>query len=216
MKKTFLILYLLAFAISCSKDSDVTPALEQGYPQQWVFTKDESSTPQDPSVAKYTYIYTNKYAMFRDDILKSYPLEDLVDEENCLFYVSETPCSGSKPCYTIQLDNDRIRFLGVGLSSNKEEVHLTIAKGIEVIVVGNPSYFQSPDGDEGDENYYKFYIHKMPDLDGVRTVAIESVEMPGWFISDSPPGFNYASNVVTLQKETGLEHAPKWQCRGVK
>lgn len=216
MKKTFLFLGAALFTISCSKDSDVNPVLEQGYPQEWVFTKDESTQAQDPSVARYTYIYTNKSAMFRDDILKSYPLKDLADEEHCLFYVAETQSSNGKTCYTIQLNSDKIRFLGVGPSTNKEEVHLYITKGVEVMVVGNPSYFAPPDYDDKGGDDWKFYIHKMPDVDGVRTVAIESVGMPGWYISDSPPGFNYAANVVTLQEEKSPDSAPKWQCRTVK
>lgn len=202
MKKTFFLLSALQLLFSCSGDSDVQPTLEEGYPHEWVFTKDESSIPQDPSVAQYTYIYTNKYAMFRDEVLKSYPLEDLVEEEHCLFYVAEAQSSSGKTCYNIHLNSDRERVLSVGLSSNKEEVHLKITT------------FTVDDDDEAD--YEKFYIHRMPDVGGVRTVAIESVRMPGWYISDSPPGFNYAANVVTLQEEKSPENAPKWQCRGVK
>ena len=215
MKKTFLFLYMLAFIISCSKDSDVDPLSEQGYPHEWVFTKDESTNAQDPSVDRYTYIYTNKSAMFRDGIQKSYPLKDLVEEEHCLFYVEETQSSSAKKCYTIQLTGDNL-FLGVGPSTNKEEVHLYIQTGVEVVVVGNPSYFAPRDYDNEDGDFSKFYIHKMPDVDGVTTVVIESVAMPGWYISDSPPGFNYAANVVTLEKEPNLASAPTWQCRSAK
>jgi hypothetical protein len=216
MKKVFLCLSVLSLTISCSKDSDdVTPVLETGYPHQWIFTRDVPD-PFDPAVPEYTYIYTNLYAMFRDDIQKSYPIKDLADEEHCLFYVSETSSSTAKKCYTIQLDSDRIRFLGVGPSTNKEETHLYIAKGAEVVVVGNPSYFAPPDDDNEEGDYWKFYIHKMPDEDGVTTVAIESVGMPGWYISDSPPGFNYAANVVTLETAVSAGAAPKWQCRSIK
>jgi hypothetical protein len=198
MKKIFLVFSALSISLSCSKDSDVAPVSRQGFPQQWIFTKDNSNT-------EYTYIYTNKYAMFRDDILKSYPLNDLADEEHCLFYISESNCGTAKPCYTIQLDSDRIRFLGVGPSSNSE-----------VAVVGNPSYFAPPDANDDEGYFWRFYIHQMPDVDGVRTFAIESVGMPGWYISDSPPGFNYAATVVTLQKEKSPDNAPKWQGRGIK
>jgi len=215
MKKAFLFLCVLSLTISCSKDSDVDPVLEIGYPGQWIFTTDVSD-PFDPAVPEYSYIYTNKYAMFRDDIQKSYPLEDLAKEEHCLFYVSESHSSNAKTCYTIQLDSDRIRYLGVGPSTNKEEMHLYIEKGSEVVVVGNPSHFAPPDDDNEEGDYWKFLIHKMPDEDGVRTVAIESVGMPGWYISDSPPGFNYAANVITLEKKISPEAAPKWQCRSVK
>lgn len=214
MKNIFLLFCFVCSVISCSDDPEQQPTEEIGYPQEWVFTTGgESNPPQDPSVAEYEYIYTNKYAMFRDNILKSYPLKDLVEEEHCLFYVAEGTCQSGKTCYTIQLNSDRILFLGVGQSSNKEEIHLLISKGSEVVVTGNPTMLVPPDGDDGDE--YQFYIHKMPDVNGIRTVAIESAALPGWYISDSPPGFNYAQNVVTLQEEESPEDAPKWQCRGV-
>src|SRR5688500_3874305 len=130
MKNTLFFFWILPFIISCSKDSAENPVLEEGYPHEWVFTiGGESGAPQDPSVAEYTYLYTNKYAMFRDEILKSYPLKDLVEEEHCLFYVAETQNNSGKTCYTIQLNSDKTRFLGVGLSSNKEEVHLNIQSG---------------------------------------------------------------------------------------
>ncbi len=204
---------ILLFTISCSDDPGEQPTSELGYPHEWVFTTGgESDPPQDPSVAEYTYIYTNKYAMFRDDILKSYPLKDLVEEEHCLFYVAEGSCEGTKTCYTIQLNSDRIRFLGAGPSSNKEEIHLLISKGSEVAVVGNPTTLVPPGGDDGDD--FKFYIHNMPDVNGIRTVAIESAGLPGWYISSSPPGFNYAQNVVTLEEAASPGDAQTWQCRG--
>ncbi|MBL0741269.1 hypothetical protein [Chryseolinea lacunae] len=213
MKKTYFLLCLL-LATSCSKDSDVdpdvNPAEELGYPHDWVFTKDESTQEQDPSVAKYTYIYTNLTAMFRKDILKSYPLKELVKEKHCLFHVAEIPCDGAKPCYSIQLVDDERLFLGAGPSTNKEEVHLFILHGEKIVPVGSPAYY-IPTG----EDYSMFYIHKMPDEKGVKTVAIECVGMPGWFISDTQPGFNYAANVMTLQHESSPEDAPKWQVRSV-
>jgi hypothetical protein len=214
MKNTFSFLCILCVLMSCSDDPSEQPTLEAGYPHDWVFTTGgESNPPQDPSVAEYEYIYTNKTAMFRDDILKSYPLNDLVEEEHCLFYVSEGKCQSTKTCYTIQLSSDKIRFLGVGQSSNKEEMHLVIAKGSEVVVTGNPTMLVPPDGDDGDE--FQFYIHRLDDVNGIITVAIESAGMPGWYISSAPPGFNYAQNVVTLQQSKNAEGATKWQCRGV-
>lgn len=212
MKTAFLFLCLLLFGVSCSKDSDSDPNLlgEQGYPHEWVFTKDESAIEQDPSVAKYTFIFTNKTAMFRRSILKSYPLKDLIDEEHCEFYVAEDQSNDGKRCYTICLNSERDLFLGAGPSTNKEEVHLFIIHGEKIVPVGSPSYY-IPKG----EDYSRFFIHNMPDEKGVKTVAIESVGMPGWYISDTQPGFNYAKNVMTLQAESSPESAPKWQVREV-
>ena len=138
--------------------------------------------------------------MYRDEIQKSYPLKDLVNEENCLFYIAKSTTSDGKSCFTIQLDSDKSRTLTVGESSNKQEVHLQITKGADL-------------NDPEDGDLYKFFLHRVDDVDGVNTYAIESVGMPGWYISDSPPGFNYAANIVTLQSETKPENAPKWQAR---
>jgi hypothetical protein len=208
---------MLVILISCSKDSDPDPdpvSGIEGFPKDWVFTSGgETNPPADPSVAEYEFIYTNKSAMFRDNILKSYPLKDLVEDEHCLFHVAEDGQANGKQIYTIQLSSDKMRFLGAGYSSNKEEVHLHIAKGTEIVVVGNPTRIVSPDGDE--EGEYHFFIHAMPSVNGVTTVAIENVGMPGWYISAGTPGFNYAQNIVTLQKAGSPEKAPHWQCRRV-
>jgi hypothetical protein len=213
MKNRLTALFTLILLSACSNDTSVQPDSAIGFPHEWVFTIGGTNPSEDPSVARYEYLYTNKYVMYRDDILKSYPLKDLVDEEHCLFYVSESQSSTAKRCYTIQLNDEKQLFLGVGPSSNMEEIHLYITPGEEVVVVGNPSYFAPPDEGTEYSDSWKFYFHKMPDVDGASTYAIESVSMPGWYISDAPPGFNYAATVVTLQKEQNAESAPKWQCR---
>ena len=209
MKKMFLILSFFLFLFPVRRILMLLRYRRKAFLSNGIFTKDNSIT-------EYTYIYTNKYAMFRDDIRKVIPAERSGRRGALSFLYCESNCGTGKPCYTIQLDSDRIRFLGVGPSSNKEEVHLNITKGSEVAVVGNPSYFAPPDATDDEGYFWRFYIHQMPDVDGVRTFAIESVGMPGWYISDSPPGFNYAANVVTLQKDKSPESAPKWQGRGVK
>jgi len=215
MKNPLFFSCILLFAVSCSSsssDDDPEPVVsEKNLPGDYVFTKDESIFEQDPSVARYSYIYTNKSAMFRDDILKTYPLSELVKEEHCLFTVAESQCDGPKKCYTIQLADDPELFLSAGSSSNKEEVHLFIFHGEKIVPVGSPSYY-SP-GDDSDEA--RFYFHQAEDVKGVRTYAIECVGMPGWYLSDTPPGFNYAANIMTLQKENNPEGAPKWQVRSV-
>jgi len=87
--------------------------------------------------------------------------------------------------------------VGAAPSSNQQEMHL---------------YALSTNGaDPGDS--YKFFLHFMPKVNGVTTVAIENVFYPGYYISASPPGFNYAQTQVTLTKHSNPDNAPKWQCR---
>jgi hypothetical protein len=91
-----------------------------------------------------------------------------------------------------------------GNSSNGQEVHLGTTAG--------NSEFEDPGGDG-----YKFFIHEMPRVNDVRTVAIESVDKPGYYLSTSPPGFNYSPTQVTLQKADSPEKADtRWQCRSTK
>src|SRR5688572_28269074 len=110
MKNSLLLLCFLPLLIACSKDDsdgnpDPGPDLEVGYPQEWVFTSGgETTPPQDPSVAEYNYIYTNGSAMFRDNVLKTYPLSELVQDKKCLWYVAEAGNVDGKMSYSIQLN----------------------------------------------------------------------------------------------------------------
>ena len=64
-----------------------------------------------------------------------------------------------------------------------------------------------------DDDSYNFFIHKMPDVNGVKTVVLESVYYAGYYVSDASQGFQFAQNLVTLQKSSEPAKATKWQCR---
>lgn len=195
MKKSFLPgLVLLAFITLtsgiCSKKTEDQVLLEK-YPQYWILTVDESSD-------KYTILRTNGSNMFRKSILKSYSLTQLAIDEDCKFEVAQSRTEfDNKICYSLRLEKNKKIWCGVTNSPNKQEVHLTA--------------LNSAATDPGDG--YKFFIHRMPDVNGVKTVALESVDKPGYYISSSPPGFNYAANQATLQPATSPDKATHWQCR---
>jgi len=67
-------------------------------------------------------------------------------------------------------------------------------------------------GDLDDDSYH-FFIHKMPDVNGVKTVALENVFYSGYYVSSASPGWQYAQNLVTLQQASDPAKATKWQCR---
>jgi hypothetical protein len=198
MKKAILFLCILSLFISCKKNSADTPLLEVPYPHQWIFTADASAD-------KYVILDGPGPTMFRKEILKSYSLAQLTLGRYCEFNVAESKTEyTNKLCYTIQFERERRSWLFAGLSTNRQEVHLYTTSG--------SSATEDPGGDG-----YKFFIHEMPRVDGVRTVVIESVDRPGYYISTSPPGFNYSQTQVTLQKADSPEKAnTRWQCRSAK
>lgn len=197
--KTILI-YLCVFSLvtSCNKNNDsnngtpVQPLLEN-YPQRWVLTVDESND-------KYTYLQTNLDNMFRSQIPKSYSLLQLAIDKNCEFHVAQSRSSAGKICYTMQLKKKKDRWVHAGPSTNLQEVHLGMSHG-------------RSETDPPGEDAFKFNIHRFPDVDGVKTVALESVLKPGWYISVSGPGFNYSPSQAVLTKEIEPKNATRWQCR---
>jgi hypothetical protein len=198
MKKTTLIIVTFLLFISCKKNKGIDPALlEVPYPHQWIFTADASAD-------KYVHLELAGNNMKRLEILKSYSLSQLTLDRFCEFNVAESKTEfTNKLCYTIQFERQRKRWLFAGNSSNGQEVHLGTTSG--------GSETEDPGGDG-----YRFFIHEMPRVNGVRTVAIESVDKPGYYISTSPPGFNYSPTQVTLTQHSNPQSATHWQCRSAK
>lgn len=193
MKKTLVLLSVCFLFFSCKKNKIIDQPLLEHYPQSWIFTIDES--PQ-----KYTYIYTNGNNMFRDDIEKSYSLTQLAEDENCKFFLNLSKTESGDQCITIQLEKEKRRWIFAAPSTNGQEMHMGISQ--------KESEITPPDDDN-----YKFHVHHLEDVAGVKTISIESVAYPGYFISSQPPGFNYSATQLTLQHESGPEKATAWQCR---
>jgi hypothetical protein len=198
MKKAILFFCIVSLFISCKKTNGIDPALlEVPYPHQWIFTADASAD-------KYVHLEQAGNNMKRSEILKSYSLSQLTLDRYCEFNVAESKTEfTNKLCYTIQFERQRKRWLFAGLSSNGQEVHLSTTL--------SNSETADPGGDG-----YRFFIHEMPRVNDVRTVAIESVDNPGYYISTASPGFNYSPTQVVLTKETSPQSATKWQCRSAK
>lgn len=194
MKYKLLFTLCTLLILSCNKKNNgANPGLEH-WPQQWIFTIDET-------VDKYTFIQLQANNTKRSQVLKTYSLIQLAQDEECEFKVDLSRDEAGKVCYTIQLDKNKKRWLFAGNSSNGQEVHLGVSNG--------NSELTPP----GDSDNYKFIIHKTADVNGVTTVAIESVEKPGYYISSSPPGLNYSPTQVVLTKADSPDKATHWQCR---
>ena len=197
MKITILSLCILSvFVSSCKKDKQdggQPPELEH-YPQTWLLTVDESST-------KYTHLELAGNNMKRSTIDKSYNLINLAQERHCSFIVTTDLTEfTNKVCFKMQFEYQKKRWLFAGPSSNNQEVHLGTTLG--------SSEISDPGGDG-----YKFFVHDRGKVNGVRTVALESVDKPGYYISTASPGLNYSPTQVVLTKETGPDKATAWHCR---
>lgn len=196
MKKYLLLLVAVYQLAACSKNNAAAPdPVESQVPiagASWVITIDASDT-------RYTYIRTNLNNMFRKDVDKTYSLYDLKNEDNCEFYISETAIPGSQKGITIQLDKNKNRWCFLAPSTNKQEMHMGMSYSNSVTIAP-------------DENY-KFILHRRASVNNIITAAIESVAYPGYYMSASPPGFNYAANQMTFTKEISPEKATGWQFR---
>ncbi|MBC7904991.1 MAG: hypothetical protein H7Y27_16305 [Gemmatimonadaceae bacterium] len=192
MKKlSFVIVAILSITACSKKNGAVLPSLLEHYPQTWILTYDELP-------GKYTFLKTNGAVMYRDNVVTSYSMNQLAIDEQCEFEVNTSKTEdGSKVCFTLRLDKNKKIWLGAGKSSNGAEKHMYA--------------LNTTSTDPGDG--YKFFVHKMPDVKGVKTVALESVTYPGYYISISSPGSQFAQNLVTLQQASSPEKATGWQCR---
>ena len=193
MKHKLLFVLSLFLLFSCKKNSVTQPLLEN-WPQEWILTHDSSPDT-------YTYLELAGNSMKRSEIAKSYSLIQLAEDNYCEFIVSQALSEyGNKPCFKFQFKREKKRWLFAGLSSNGQEVHLRTTAG--------SSEIEDPGGDG-----YKFFIHDMPKVNGVKTVAIESVDKPGYYISVATPGLNYSPTQVVLTQENSPEQATRFQCR---
>jgi hypothetical protein len=191
MKKMPLFVVTILLTTACNKNNGPDQALLENYPQTWILTVD-----QGPD--EYVYLKANSPVMYRDDIPRSYSLTQLAIDEDCEWEVNTSRTEESdKICYTIRLDKNKKIWLGATPSSNKQEIHM--------------SAFNTNSTDPGDS--YKFFIHKMPDVNGVKTVVLESVYYAGYYVSNASPGFQFAQNLVTLQEASSPDKATAWQCR---
>lgn len=192
MKKMPLLIVLVLLINACSKKNNAPDqSLLEHYPQTWILTYDEVP-------GKYTFLKTNGAVMYRDDVATSYSMTQLAIDEECEWEVNTSRTEvGDKICYSLRLDKNKKIWCGVGKASNQQEMQMFA--------------LNTTSTDPGDG--YKFFVHKRPDVNGVKTVVLESVEYPGYYVSHTPLSFQFAQNLVSLQQADSPEKATAWQCR---
>ena len=186
----FVVLFIL---LSCNKGANNQNTFSESYPQEWILMIDENAD-------RYVHIEIAGNNTKRTLVDKSYSLVSLANERECKFKISQSRNEANNlDCYEIQSVKNKNRWLFAGLSPNKQEVHLFSNQGASEINAPN------------DDNY-KFIIHKVGKANGVKTVAIESVALPGYYVSSAQPGFNYSPTQVVLLKVSSPDKATPWQC----
>ena len=176
--------------------------LLEDYPQEWILTYDKSPT-------EYTYLKSNNgNPLYRDNVLKTYSLTQLAIDEDCKFHVATAGRVNGKETYTIQSVKKMQRWWSVAFVNNANNPEGFVSTFLSGSTTAPPCGGSPTDCDD-----WKFFLHDMPKVDGKKTVAIESVKYPGWYISRQAPSFQYASNLLTIQKETSPDKASKFQRR---
>jgi hypothetical protein len=204
MKSKMIGAILLLVLFSCKKNTTGVnpPLLEEGFPQDWVFTYDENAT-------EYTYLRSNNgNPLYRKQVLKTYDLKQLAIDEDCKFKVMENAQRNGKKTYTIQSVKQKKRWWSVNFVNNANN-----PEGFVSTFLSSSSTEPPCGGTPDDCDDWRFFLHRMPDVNGVRSYAIESVKYPGWYISRQSPNFQYANNLLTVQKQPNVEQATKFQCR---
>jgi len=198
MKQKILIALLVCSLLSCGKSNPSTALLEVSYPQEWIFTYDESST-------EYTYLRSNNgNPLFRKKILKTYSLTQLAIDEDCKFHVATAGKINGRESFTIQSVKKMERWW---------EVYFPINNTEGFVQQSGFSTTEPPCNNPADCDNWRFFLHDMPKVDGVKTVAIESVKHPGWYISITSPTFQWANNLLTVQQYSSPDKATRFQCR---
>jgi len=194
MKKASLLVAAILLITACKKNNDgVDPVQLEHYPQTWILTIDEAPD-------NYIFLKANVPVMYRDHIPRSYSLIQLAEDDDCEWEVEQSRTEdNSKACYNIRLKKNKKIWMGATPSSDGNEIHLV-------------SISSSSTADLDDDSY-KFFIHKMPDVNGVKTVALENVFYAGYYVSSASPGWQFAQNLATLQQASSPDKATKWQCR---
>ncbi len=183
----------LFLLLSCNKGGNIKNIQSESYPQEWILMIDANAD-------RYTHIEIAGNNTKRSLVDKTYSLVSLAAERECEFKISQSRNeANNEDCFEIQSMKNKNRWLYIGYSPNKQEIHLYSGE--------TGSDINAPDDDS-----YKFFVHKVGNANGVKTVALESVALPGYYISSSQPGFEYSPTQVVLLQASSPDKATAWQC----
>jgi hypothetical protein len=192
-----LILFAVLFS-GCEGDDDPDPltgGLEAlSYPLSWLLTIDHSTT-------EYKYLYVPGYigtVILRGTVDKTYSLNNLADEKDCVWEVTPNGKSGIKTVYSFY---------------SKENPSAWWEAGITYGVGGAPEWYLGIDetSSKPDSDNHKFFLHEMPDVDKKKTFAIECVAKPGYYLHNT--GHTLSGNGLQFVAASSPEGATRFTAR---
>jgi hypothetical protein len=184
----FPVLYLFA---GCSKGSSTTtpPLTAEVWPQNWVLTIDYSATT-------YKYLHRVGIVINRNEVEKSYSMSELAKEKDCNWEVSSAGQVGGKETYTFRLaKNKNIRWI-VSTTAT--------VSGLPEFILSTHDGANPPNTDD-----YRFYLYDRGKQNGHKTVSIESVSHPGYYLDNI--GHTLTANGVKLLPYSNAEGAVRFE-----
>lgn len=128
--------------------------------------------------------------VIRSRVDKDYPMLDLIADDDCFLVPARVPTRTGPERY-IRLKDEGI-WLETTTTGSEGAVYLS---------------FDETDQPDQEETKYMFIIHEFEEENGKLEVAIESVQHPGYFCTNT--GNVFAGNAVTLKPYGSAKDAPK-------
>ena len=197
MKRNFSVLAIALFVIfisGCSKDSGSStitppPLTAETWPQNWVLTIDN-----DPQF--YKYLHRVGIVINRNLVDKTYSMTALANEKDCNWQVKSEGQRNGKAVYSFHLVTNKSVRWSIGKTFSPF--------GDAQWYLGTHQGSTPPGTDD-----WLFFIHSMPKQNGNKTVAIESVSQPGWFLDNI--GHTLTANGVQLMYYDDPEKAVRFE-----
>ena len=188
MKKIFLLLVVIVILFnSCSKSSSSgsgatpPPLTAEIWPQNWVLTLEHDAT-------FYKYLHRVGIVINRNLVDRTYSMTELAKEKDCNWEVKSEGQRNGKAVYSFHLaTNKKVRW-SIGKTGS--------INGTPEWYLGTHEGTTPPNTDD-----WLFYLHAMDKRNGNKTVAIESVSKPGWFLVNL--GHTLTANGVRLEEASG-------------
>ena len=173
---------LVVLTMGCSKNSESStappPLTAETWPQNWVLTIDYDAD-------SYKYLHRVGIVINRNLVEKTYSMTALANETDCNWEVKSEGQRNGKSVYSFHLVSNKSVRWSIGKTAT--------VYGEEEWYLGTHQGSVPPNTDD-----WLFFLHSMPKQNGNKTVTIESVSKPGWYLDNI--GHTLTANGVRLKQ----------------
>src|SRR6185436_1138065 len=134
------------------------------WPQNWVLTIDYDAD-------SYKYLHRVGIVINRNLVEKTYSMTALANETDCNWEVKSEGQRNGKSVYSFHLVSNKSVRWSIGKTAT--------VYGEEEWYLGTHQGSVPPNTDD-----WLFFLHSMPKQNGNKTVTIESVSKPGWYLDN--------------------------------